>query len=620
MCIRDSAYELEPRVLFSAAPIPVEMAEGMEVNDLTDNALFDNADLMATDDGSQTFPQIESDDDPLVGLSESFGVEQTTGKEFVFIDDMVADFESISSQIKEEFPDATVVVLDSQLNGIEQITDALDEERHVSAVHFLSHGNDGSVQLGNSSLSTDTVGMYTDAIVQWSQSLTLDADLYFYGCNLASNDAGVELLESLEAITGADLAASDDLTGHESLGGDWDLEYRTGELKDSGFQFADIAENWSLLLATDAMDPTDPTSADPQANPNPPPAADPTSPPTADPMPAPTADPTNPTPAPVNNAPFTTIPDLVINGNEDLDPLFFDLRATVTDADGDPLSVANFNPVAGDQVGVSLSADGNFLTVNADAYSFLSEGETEVLRFSYDVIDGRGGEVARELTVAIDGINDAPEFTAGLVVPISEDAPGLQTIDLLSGISDDESDALTVSRIDYESGDDSGITVVGNTLLVDPSVYNGLNQSQTETVTYRYEVTDGQDVSTIREVLVQINGENDTPVVTSTITQDFEFNSGIVEIDLLEHSFDPDNGEMLDVISVTQTTGDLASTIIAGNQVFVDTDRLFQTFGDSNPHVITFTYQVTDDFGAFVDQTATIITVSYTHLTLPTKA
>jgi hypothetical protein len=40
-------------------------------------------------------------------------------------------------------------------------------------------------------------------------------------------------VNTLALLTGADVAASDDLTGHGSLGGDWDLEYRVGQV-DSG--------------------------------------------------------------------------------------------------------------------------------------------------------------------------------------------------------------------------------------------------------------------------------------------------------------------------------------------------------------------------------------------------
>ena len=61
--------------------------------------------------------------------------------------------------------------------------------------------------------------------------LTDDADILFYGCDLAGNAEGQEFISSISAITGADVAASDDLTGAEEKGGDWDLEQHVGEIE-----------------------------------------------------------------------------------------------------------------------------------------------------------------------------------------------------------------------------------------------------------------------------------------------------------------------------------------------------------------------------------------------------
>ena len=68
--------------------------------------------------------------------------------------------------------------------------------------------------LGDSQLSNVNLLGYSGEIAQWSGSLALGADLLFYGCDLASNQDGQLLLESISALTGADVAASEDLTGH----------------------------------------------------------------------------------------------------------------------------------------------------------------------------------------------------------------------------------------------------------------------------------------------------------------------------------------------------------------------------------------------------------------------
>jgi hypothetical protein len=39
------------------------------------------------------------------------------------------------------------------------------------------------------------------------------------------------LIKALHALTGADVAASVDDTGHAQLGGNWDLEFTTGSVE-----------------------------------------------------------------------------------------------------------------------------------------------------------------------------------------------------------------------------------------------------------------------------------------------------------------------------------------------------------------------------------------------------
>ena len=66
---------------------------------------------------------------------------------------------------------------------------------------------------------------------------------------LAGNQAGQELVESLSVLTGADVAASDDDTGHASLGGDWDLEFAVGSIETDLVFSMDLQSNWSDLMA-----------------------------------------------------------------------------------------------------------------------------------------------------------------------------------------------------------------------------------------------------------------------------------------------------------------------------------------------------------------------------------
>ena len=103
------------------------------------------------------------------------------GGRIVFIDPTVSDYQTLINGIK---PDTEVVLLDPNRDGVEQITDALTGEIY-SAVHIISHGSPGSIQIGSSHLGYDNITNYAGALQQWQKSLTPDADILLYGCDVA---------------------------------------------------------------------------------------------------------------------------------------------------------------------------------------------------------------------------------------------------------------------------------------------------------------------------------------------------------------------------------------------------------------------------------------------------
>jgi predicted cupin superfamily sugar epimerase len=98
----------------------------------------------------------------------------------------------------------------------------------IASVHIVSHGAEGSLQLGASTINSDNLQAYSNSLQQWASALTADADILLYGCDVASGETGEAFVQQLSQLTGADVAASDDLTGSAALGGDWDLEVKNG--------------------------------------------------------------------------------------------------------------------------------------------------------------------------------------------------------------------------------------------------------------------------------------------------------------------------------------------------------------------------------------------------------
>jgi hypothetical protein len=148
--------------------------------------------------------------------------------EVVFVDPGVEDYQSLLAGVN---PNAEIVVLDGTRDGVSQIGDFLAQENNVSAVHLVAHGKAGSITLGNVALNSNNLAEYAGQLQQWASALTEDADILFYVCNVAQGSQGEAFVEELSQLTGADIAASDDLTGAVSLGGDWDLEVNRGTIE-----------------------------------------------------------------------------------------------------------------------------------------------------------------------------------------------------------------------------------------------------------------------------------------------------------------------------------------------------------------------------------------------------
>ncbi len=155
----------------------------------------------------------------------SYPFTQPTTRAIAFIDPTVPDYHNLANGV---YSGIEVVAIDPNRDGIDQITEALAGGQ-FAAVHVISHGSEGSVQLGSSRLSLETLDAYSDRLQQWRSSLAPGADLLLYGCDVAAGGQSL-FLQRLSELTGADVAASNDKTGTTLLGGDWDLEVATGEI------------------------------------------------------------------------------------------------------------------------------------------------------------------------------------------------------------------------------------------------------------------------------------------------------------------------------------------------------------------------------------------------------
>ena len=185
------------------------------------------------------------------------GATETVGtparQEIVFVDPTVRDFQTLIDGI--ENPNARVVLLDPNRDGVQQVAEVLKQYKAVDAVHIISHGSEGQLDLGSSVLNNITMsGTYADELAAIGAHLSKDADFLVYGCDFGRGADGQAAAQALAQFTGADVAASTDATGHASRGANWDLELKTGVI-DSDVAVGRLAqEAWQDVLALHTLD------------------------------------------------------------------------------------------------------------------------------------------------------------------------------------------------------------------------------------------------------------------------------------------------------------------------------------------------------------------------------
>ncbi len=252
-------YRLEDRVLFEAGAV-VQAAEAAAA-DANANAEADSSAAAETQMESASVSDIQNDIADLASvelppevIAETAAESGSAEKVLVVINSSVADANEIVNDLGT---DCEVLILEAGTDALDTINDYLDthSDTSYSALHIVSHGNDGYITLNGEKISNDTLNP-----ADWKaigEHLTDDADILLYGCNTASSDEGKALVQTIANLTGADVAASTDSTG---TNGNWDLEYRSGliesaTLNPDHYQYSlDIAQYYTVNVNSDTSD------------------------------------------------------------------------------------------------------------------------------------------------------------------------------------------------------------------------------------------------------------------------------------------------------------------------------------------------------------------------------
>ncbi|MGB7248158.1 MAG: DUF4347 domain-containing protein, partial [Phormidesmis sp.] len=115
-------------------------------------------------------------------------------------------------------------------DGVQYISEVLSQHQNLDAVHLFSHGTEAALMLGNTVLNPETLQENAALLQSWQSALVPEADFLLYGCNVAAGETGEAFVKELSQLIGADVAASENLTG-TAVSADWQLEASVGDIQ-----------------------------------------------------------------------------------------------------------------------------------------------------------------------------------------------------------------------------------------------------------------------------------------------------------------------------------------------------------------------------------------------------
>jgi len=302
---------------------------------------------------------------------------------------------------------------------------------------------------------------------------------------------------------------------------------------------------------------------------------------------------------------------MLLMSEDDLS-LNIDVLANDNDPDGDPLSITHINGSTASNVAITdvngvtlgsasiVNVDGapQVQFVPGESLQSLADGEQVIVTFPYSISDGNGGTATANVTLVINGTNDAPELK-----PITSENPALSystdedisiTInesDLLAKFTDIDGDDLSIESLSVGSG-----TITDNsdgTWTLRPAPDSDSNIQLT------INVTDGLAISSTITTVV-VNAVVDAPTVTISIsdgvehasTKTFDYEKIVQELkegttgadiigdDAGTQAIGTDEGEVIDLLGLSdQMVG------LLGDDVFISGEGDDSIFG-GNPSAL----------------------------------
>ncbi|WP_242720281.1 DUF4347 domain-containing protein [Microcoleus vaginatus] len=177
----------------------------------------------------------------------SYKEETAPPKNLAIVDSKVENYQEFLRGVKS---DTEVILLDRTRDGIEQIAEIAASRHSLNSIQIVAHGASASVEIGSTELNIHNIEIYSSQLQQWGKALNETGSILLLSCNTGAGDSGLKFIQKLSHITGANVAASNNLTGSAALGGNWELEIATGQINTEIAFEKEVLEGYTSVLAT----------------------------------------------------------------------------------------------------------------------------------------------------------------------------------------------------------------------------------------------------------------------------------------------------------------------------------------------------------------------------------
>ena len=321
--------------------------------------------------------------------------------------------------------------------------------------------------------------------------------------------------------------------------------------------------------------------------------------------------------AAVNDAPVAVADTLSASRNTAVTYTAAQLLGNDTDAENQALKIKSVTSGSGGTA--TLNTDGSVTFTPTTNFSGPAS-------FSYTVVETTSPNAeSAPATVTVNvnppAVNTAPVVVTPSQIRVQEGDASTSTINLLSGATDAEGDALAISGLNVivngisNSALPAGMSLSGTILTFDTrdAAFNSLKQGQALDVRLTYNVVDGRGGVTPQSQSIVINGTNDNPVVSSALSSTATKGSAAYTLNLLSGASDPD-GDMLTATNVSYAIngGTLSNSTptglsVSGNTLTINpSDDSFSNLYAGQSKEIVVNYRVQDSFGGYTSQTETL--------------